>query len=430
MDPTGTSTPTHNSAVFTGKTRKRFVSYRIRGEYEKPWLEDPKFNRTKYNNYVVYVFIVIGVCLAGVVAYFKVQPALPSPVCLIYEDKFDAGKLDGSKWTYEVALNGFGTGSFDWTTTDSTNIYTDDKGLHIIPTLTNETTSITTDQLYNGYTLNLTADGTCTETSAAACVAHSNSTLGNMIPPVRSARINTKGKVGIRYGRVEVVAKLPKGDWIWPAIWMMPTDSVYGEWPKSGEIDIMESRGNPVSYPGGRDVYYSTLHWGPSSDLDAYWRTQAVRAKRRGDFTEGFHTYGLEWNAKHIYMYIDDRLTQVLYTKFHASKPFWEKGHFSGDSENNTLITNPWADSNSTTGNAPFDQEFYLIFNVAVGAKNGWFLDGKGGKPWVDDATNAQWTFWDDADTWLPTWGDADSRGMTVRSVKVWQAGSCGTAEL
>lgn len=73
-------------------------------------------------------------------------------------------------------------------------------------------------------------------------------------------------------------------------------------------------------------------------------------------------------------MYIDDRLTQVLYTKFHANRGLWAKGDFSGDSENNTLITNPWAVSNSTTGNAPFDQEFYLIMNVAVGSKNGWFL--------------------------------------------------------
>lgn len=184
-------------------------------------------------------------------------------MCLIYDDAFADGKLDDSKWTYEVALDGFGTGSFDWTTTDPSNVYVDDKGLHIVPTLTNETTAITTDQMWNDYTLNLTADGTCTAaTSASSCVAHSNATTGKMINPVRSARINTKGKVGIRYGRVEVQAKIPKGDWLWPAIWMMPTDSVYGTWPKSGEMDIMESRGNTADYPGGRDVYYSTLHWG------------------------------------------------------------------------------------------------------------------------------------------------------------------------
>lgn len=120
-------------------------------------------------------------------------------------------------------MDGFGTGSFDWTTTDPKNAYTDEAGLHIVPTLTNETTTITNDQIFSGYTLNLTADGSCTReggVNTTACYVHSNSTLGSLIPPVRSARLTTKGKVGIRYGRVEVTAKLPKGDWLWPAICM------------------------------------------------------------------------------------------------------------------------------------------------------------------------------------------------------------------
>lgn len=57
--------------------------------------------------------------------------------------------------------------------------------------------------------------------------------------------------------------------------------------------------------------------------------------------------------------------------------------------------------------------------------------DHVGGKPWIDDSKNAQWAFWDAARQWLPTWGEGDQRGMTVRSVKMWQQGACGqTAEL
>lgn len=94
---------------------------------------------------------------------------------------------------------------------------------------------------------------------------------------------------------------------------------------------------------------------------------------RRGDFSQGTYTYGFEWDAKYIYTYFESRLTQVLYTHFYAKDPLWERGYFASKSENNTLATNPWSNSTSTSGNAPFDQEFYLILNVAVGSRNGWF---------------------------------------------------------
>jgi beta-glucanase (GH16 family) len=141
--------------------------------------------------------------------------------CLVYEDNFKT--IDPNVWSYEVQLDGFGTGSFDWTTTDSKNSYVDAEGLHIVPTLTNETTSITSDQLYSGHTLDLsheTGDGTCTGQKTSSCTISSDPKKGSMIPPIRSARMSTKGKKGIRYGRVEVVAKLPVGNWIWPAICM------------------------------------------------------------------------------------------------------------------------------------------------------------------------------------------------------------------
>jgi beta-glucanase (GH16 family) len=80
-------------------------------------------------------------------------------------------------------------------------------------------TDITVGQLLDGYTLNLTSAGTCTSTVPGDCTVRSNFTSGTIINPVRSARLTTKGKKMIRYGRVEVVAKLPAGDWLWPAIW-------------------------------------------------------------------------------------------------------------------------------------------------------------------------------------------------------------------
>lgn len=57
------------------------------------------------------------------------------------------------------------------------------------------------------------------------------------------------------------------------------------------------------------------------------------------------------------------------------------------------------------------------------------YSDTKGGKPWLDDATNAQWTFWDAADEWLPTWGEGDARGMTIKSIKMYSRGACGSSD-
>lgn len=115
-------------------------------------------------------------------------------------------------------------------------------------------------------TINLLKDGICTSTKFRDCVASTNTTAGNstIVPPTRSGRIHTKKGASIKYGRVEVTARLPQGDWIWPAIWMLPVDDNYGPWPLSGEIDIMESRGNNRTYgQGGNNIVSSALHWGP-----------------------------------------------------------------------------------------------------------------------------------------------------------------------
>jgi len=97
---------------------------------------------------------------------------------------------------------------------------------------------------------------------------------GNYINPVRSARLRSLKAVNFQYGRVEIKAKLPRGDWMWPAIWMLPSNNEFGNWPASGEIDIMESRGNDASYPsGGVNTFASTLHWGPDYAHNAYMKT-------------------------------------------------------------------------------------------------------------------------------------------------------------
>lgn len=84
------------------------------------------------------------------------------------------------------------------------------------------------------------------------------------------------------------MAKLPSGDWLWPALWMLPTSSKYGVWPRSGEIDIVESRGN-LDYVGehdrqiGPEQITSTLHFGPSWDHNGYQTSTFSTNRPRND---------------------------------------------------------------------------------------------------------------------------------------------------
>ena len=265
--------------------------------------------------------------------------------------------------------------------------------------------------------IDLRKDGTCTGTSFKACVAATNTTNGNstIVPPAKSGRINTKKGATIKYGRVEVTAKMPKGDWLWPAIWMMPVDDTYGPWPASGEIDIFESRGNNWTYEqGGNNIAASALHWGPSPSADGFWKTNNKRPALHTTYSNDFNTFGLEWSQKYLFTYINSRLLQVLYVNF--DQPMWQRGAFPPFTANGTRVGDVWSQTGRT--NTPFDTPFYLILNVAVGGINGWFEDNQGGKPWLDGSPNAKLDFWKAQDQWLPTWTQPQ---MEVQKVVMWQ---------
>lgn len=198
----------------------------------------------------------MAVCYDG----YRSVPNLGS-TCLLLNDNFDT--LDTKIWQREVRLDGYGTGSFQWTTASDNNSFVDDGILYIVPTLSSDV--LGEEAISNGYTLNLTLDGTCTSTNVSQCAAVSNSSRLTVINPVQSARLITKNSVNIKYGKVEVRAKFPTGDWLWPSITMLPVEEKYGAWPRSGQIDILTGRGNNQTYPNrGIDYAQSDLHWGGS----------------------------------------------------------------------------------------------------------------------------------------------------------------------
>ncbi|RSM00831.1 hypothetical protein CEP52_008900 [Fusarium oligoseptatum] len=419
------------SVTIDEKPRRKFKSSRLVGDMRSHGSPTGSARRTGTAS-SFYTGVLIALCISAYIAWNTVRKIPNNEYCLILDDRFTT--LDKNTWSHEIQMNGFGTGSFDWTTDDPSNSYVDEQGLHIVPTLTLETTKLTENQMLDKHVVNLTRDGTCTFdhqrlsnlTYNNPCWARSNATSRAMINPVRSARLTTARKKSIKYGRVEVEAKLPSGDWMWPAIWMMPQDSVYGEWPRSGEIDIMESRGNDAEkYPLGNNIVSSAMHWGTLYDTDAFRLSMGEWGSKRTKYSDNFHTFGLEWNEKYLFTWLDGRLRQIVFFDFTKNKNMWEYGKFAGITVNKTVHKDTW--SQTGRSNTPFDQDFYLILNVAVGSTNGWFPDKLGEKPWSDESSAPMRDFWDAKNTWLPSWGEEKDRGMIVRSVKMWQEGACSS---
>ncbi|KAH9896078.1 concanavalin A-like lectin/glucanase [Cubamyces lactineus] len=389
----------------------------LTGEVVKPWVTDKDFyERLSY--WVTYFVAMLGIAGAIIRVYFAwVQTPNVGNLCLIMEDNFETFDTEYT-WYHEVDMSGFGNGEFEMTTNSPNNSFVQDGKLYLVPTLTSDV--IGKPAVLDGYTYNITG---CTAVNVTTgCGAVSNLTAGTVINPVMSARISTKNSHHIQYGKVEVVAKLPVGDWIWPSIWMLPVTDTYGAWPASGEIDIMQSRGNPPEYPAqGVDYVRGSLQWGPFTWLNGVSRTFGWWTNRRKTFAEGFHTFALEWSPEFVRIYVDSRLTYMLTLKF--NEPFFKRGDFPPIVQNGSQFIetpNPW--ETGTANVAPFDQPFYLIMNVAVGGTNGWFPDGAGDKPWLDHSLTAMRDFAIRQDAWYETWPqNIADRAMVVDSVKMWQ---------
>ncbi|TKY86954.1 hypothetical protein EX895_003631 [Sporisorium graminicola] len=414
-----------NVALKSRKASRR-ASTLIKGKVEKPWLNDRK--RLRSHKLAFWAFMasaLTGVVGAALLMYFAYASVPRDKYCLVLEDHFDGSELDKSIWFHEQEVGGFGNSEFEWTTDSINNSFVENGHLYIVPTLTSD--HLGEQAVLNGYAVNLTQSGQCTAPvpSNHSCAVTSNSTTGVILPPVQSARLMTNFSRTIKYGRVEVRAKMPTGDWLWPAIWMLPKYSVYGDWPRSGEIDIIETKGNmPRSrQDDASNNMHSTLHFGPDWLFDGYGFATKVRKLWHKYYNQDFHTFGLEWTEESIFTWERSPVWRNMQVNM---KPggFWKLGEFPQRMGNGTLLDDPWAGRPEPFAkSAPFDQEFYLILNVAVGGTNGYFQDRQGdNKPWSNDAENPRAQFWASKDQWLPTWPrDPRDRGMVVDYVKMWQ---------
>ena len=213
---------------------------------------------------------------------------------IVWQDEFDKDSLDLTKWSRETGGHGWGNNELQFYTDSDSNSYVENGNLIL---------------------------------KAQVVPQGIGSSKG--LRYYSSARLRTYGKGDWKYGRIEVKAKVASGQGIWPAIWMLPTDWLFGGWPSSGEIDIMEH----VGYDLG--VVHGSVH------TEAYnhkINTQRSSARKIANVDTEFHVYSIIWDKDKISFFIDD----VQYFLFEND----QQGNYK-----------TW----------PFDQRFHLLINIAVG---------------------------------------------------------------
>ena len=281
--------------------------------------------KTNYRHYPAALAIAVAV-LAGSVRTDDAAGPLPAPEWkLVWSDEFDGNEIDRSKWDLDIGsgflsgdgqtwISGWGNDELEYYTDEKKNAFIRDGMLHI----------------------------RALKQPREAC-------------QYTSAKLKTRKRDGTElfsktYGKFEFRAKLPTGQGIWPALWMLPQDEKkYGGWAASGEIDVMEARGQQ---PG---KVLGTLHFGSRWPANSHAGKDHVLP--RGTSIREFHVYALEWEPGEIRWYIDGKLFQTQSFWWSSSKSEGGKG------------ANPAREADLNPWPAPFDQPFYLIMNLAVGGR-------------------------------------------------------------
>ncbi len=226
-------------------------------------------------------------------------PARGGEETLVWQDEFDGTALDPAKWEYMIGTGtayglpaGWGNNELQYYTSRPENLVVADGILRII--------ARQEDFQNHDYT---------------------------------SARIRTRNLAEFTYGRMEGRIKLPSTTGIWPAFWMLPTNSPYGGWAASGEIDIMESTNIA-------DTVHGTIHFGGQWPNNTF-----LGGSHAGglNYSDDFHVYGIEWQPQSIRWYVDGITYYIVNSNFYHS------------------------DAAPQDDNAPFDQPFHFLLNVAVG---------------------------------------------------------------
>lgn len=229
---------------------------------------------------------------------FSPTPTATGVWNMVWSDEFNGTTIDRTKWTYDIGT-GESEGIVDWGNQEL-EYYTDRPE---------------NSRIENGHLV----------------IQARKENFGSK--QYTSARMVTRGLASWKYGKFEARMKLPSGQGIWPAFWMLGDNITTVGWPKSGEIDVMEMIG------GGRtrdDRYYGTIHWQKDGG-HVYWGGNTDNIPAGEKFADQYHVFGAEWDANQIRWYLDGRF---------------------------------WFAANITINDTDeFHAPFHLLLNVAVGGQ-------------------------------------------------------------
>lgn len=166
-----------------------------------------------------------------------------------------------------------------------------------------------------------------------------------------------------KYGRFEFRAKLPVGQGLWPALWLLPEDEKYGPWASSGEIDVVETKGQDPS------KVYGTLVYGSRHPKNTFV-SKEYALPNRGSIAH-FHVYALEWEPGEFRWYVDNQLyaTQDFWWSCSQTTAIRKTNDRDGSYVYSVEGVNPVNDTDVNPWPAPFDQPFYILMNVSVGGR-------------------------------------------------------------
>jgi beta-glucanase (GH16 family) len=239
------------------------------------------------------------------------QPPAHSPTLknytLVWHDEFNAanGSLpDPHKWTYDLGGGGWGNQELESYTNRTENAHIENGNLVITAR----------KQEYEGD--------------------------DHIAREYTSARLKTQGLFSHTYGRFEARIKIPEGQGIWPAFWLLGDNIATAGWPKCGEIDIMENVGKEPT------KIHGSIH-GPTGSGTATDITAAANLEGGKEFSAAFHVYAIEWEPDAIRFYVDS----TLYATFTPTTP----------------NPNSTAPNSIDPGSWVFDHPFFIVLNLAVG---------------------------------------------------------------